>query len=132
MGEKERDIKMDTQKLISQGYRKISNKHRIISRIDKKNWVSIIYEDYFGHNNIGIYKAVETFYEGKPIKEFGFMRETVEYEAKLIADHYRRCYSKDTIEDVSIEIFTKIPSSNWDITGYCDKRKITRFELMEI
>ena len=123
---------MDAQKLINQGYRKISNKYRTISRVDKKNWVSIIYKDHFGHKNIGIYRAVETFYNGKSIREFGFMKETVEYEAKLIADNYRRCYSKDVITDVPIEIFTKIPSSNWDIIGFCEKRKISRFELMEI
>ncbi len=123
---------MNAPELIFQGYRKISNKYRIISRIDKKNWVSIIYKDHYGYNNIGIYKAVETFYNGKNIKEFGFMKETVEYEAKLIADNYRRCYSKDVITDVPIEIFTKIPSSNWDIIGYCEKRKISRFELMDI
>ena len=86
---------MNAQELIYQGYRRVSNKYHIISRIDKKDWVSRVYKGYFGHKNIGIYKAVETYYNGKPINEFGFMRETVLYEAKLIADNYRRCYSKN-------------------------------------
>ena len=114
---------MNAQKLIDQGYRKVSNKFRTISRIDRKDWVPFIYKNHFGYNDIGIGKAVETFYAGMPIEEFGFMEESVMYEAKMIANNFRRCHSKDKIEDVPIEIFSQIPSSDWDLTGFCEKNE---------
>jgi hypothetical protein len=112
---------MNASELIKLGYRKVSNKNRTVSRIDRKDWVEVAYKHGLGHTDIGIAKAVETFYNGTSIEEFGFMRETVLYEAKSCADYYRRCLSKDTINNIPIEIFTKIPSSNWDETGFCEK-----------
>lgn len=108
------------QELIDKGYRRVSNKYRTVSRIDQKDWVDIVYS-VFTHNKPGIMKAVKTYFEGKPFFDFGFMAETVECEARSAADMYRRCHSKDKIDDVDYEIFKLIPSSGWDKTGYIGK-----------
>lgn len=111
---------MNAQILIAQGYRKVSNKFRTIARIDRPDWVYDSYFDKFGHTDIGIAQAVRTFFKGKPIKDFGFMKESVLYEAKCAANHYRRSITKDKITNVPPDIFRDIPSSNWDETGFCE------------
>ena len=112
---------MDAQTLIAQGYRRVSNKSRTIARIDRADWVYDTYFDKFGHTDIGIAQAVRTFYEGKSIEDFGFMKDSVLYEAKCAADHYRRCMTKDRVTDVPVEIFRDIPTSSWDEIGFCEK-----------
>jgi len=77
-----------------------------------------VYEHAFLRLDVGIKEAVRSFYQGILIKDFGFMGETVLYEAKLVADFYRRNLSKDMIEELDPYIFKDIPPSGWDETGY--------------
>jgi hypothetical protein len=116
------NVKEKAESLIRQGYRRVSNKYRAVARIDRKDWVEICYKHKCtGHKSPAIAQAVRTFYDGMPLDDFGFTRDTVEMESKMAADHYRRVFSEDRIEGLDLHVFTLIPSSGWDITGYCEK-----------
>lgn len=115
----ESECTAEAQKFTAQGYRKISNKYRIIARIDCENWVDIIYEEAFKHRKPGICDAVKAIYDGIDPHDLGFSKDLAILEAKSAADHYRRCFSKDSIEGVDYRTFKLIPTSNWNDTGYC-------------
>jgi hypothetical protein len=103
--------------LISKGYCRTSNKYRIISRIDREDWLEVIYIQGFGHKADGLKSAVQDYYEGKNIT--GFRQETIMYEAQSAADSYRRCLSKDNIENIDPELYKLFPASNDSLVGYC-------------
>jgi hypothetical protein len=107
------------EKLIKRGYRRTSSKYRVISRIDRCDWVDFLYDKVFSHRSPGIRQAVKAFYEGMPLADFGFMEATVALEASRAADHYRRCYSQDKKEGIDPEVFRLIPGSGGDLVGYC-------------
>lgn len=88
-------MKFNIELLISQGYRRISNKHGIISRIDREDWVE--------------YLLKKTNNDEKWIKAVG---ETLE-------DFYRRVYSKDKITIGNQA--KKIPSSDFCTIGFLKK-----------
>ena len=102
---------MDAQKLILHGYKKISNKFRTISRIDRPDWMVETYKKHFDHTDIGIIEEVEAFCNGMPIEDFGFTTESVRHEEKIAADRYGRFCSKDIIKDIPAETFGYIPTS---------------------
>lgn len=69
----------------AEGYRITSRKYGTVSRIDRPDWKEFLLEEY--PNWIGIMTDVQ------------------------IADHYRRCYSKDKIDLGRKALTLKIPNS---------------------
>lgn len=84
--------------LIRQGYRKTSNKHCMVSRIDRPDWVSVLAKDMF--------RSEAEFYE-KGCTE----------PSDHWADHYRRVYSKDTVV-IPQAYIREFPSSGHDPVGF--------------
>jgi hypothetical protein len=76
-----------------QGYRITSRKHGIISRIDREDWLEFLLEHYpnWRGKNGGLNTSMIT-----------------ELQA---ADHYRRVFSKDTLEIGKEALRLKIPNS---------------------
>lgn len=75
--------------LAKSGYRRVSNKYRIVARVDRVDWQQYMEKEHpFSpgvHNN---------------------------------ADYYRRCESEDWIEAVPLAVFKRIPTSNHGAIGY--------------
>jgi len=111
----------EIQKLINQGYRRVSNVGRKVARIDKPDWIDILYSKNFGHNKLKIIAALKDFYDHGECE--GFRKKTVEYEAQIAANHFRRCYSEDNITIRSEYEYSQFPGSNWDLTGYIEKKE---------
>jgi hypothetical protein len=85
--------------LARRGFRVVSRKYGILSRVDRPDWVSVIAYHMF--------KSPAEFYVlDKP--------NTV---GSTWADHYRRCYSKDKFE-VSPDVARLIPTSTHDTIGF--------------
>jgi hypothetical protein len=76
--------------IISQGYCRTSNKYGMLSRIDRPDW--------------------------KAVMEMNF-RRTLIFGNGQWESHYRRVYSKDTIE-LGGNNGSKFPSSDWNSVGY--------------
>ena len=85
---------------MAQGYRKISNKHRIVARIDREDWVHVLAKS--------MRRAVADFYEpnGQVSSHW--------------ADHYRRCHSSDKLT-LGDAFFKLMRGSSGDSTGFCPK-----------
>lgn len=83
------------EELVSAGYRRTSNKYGLVSRIDRPDWVEVL-ADHLGRS------PAELYVRG------------------CWADYYRRVLSNDTLELGPVE-GRKVPTSNWDTTGYCEK-----------
>lgn len=103
--------------LVSKGYRRVSNSYKTVARVDRPDWVQFMYAEVFKHRANCVGQLLD-FYAGRVLQ--GFTTDSVLKEAQQAADHYRRCYSKDKIDDVPSEVFKLIPSSNWDETGYIE------------
>ena len=86
-------MKMDANELIKKGYRRVSNKYRVISRIDRDDWIEYMANQHSPWD-------IEEGYNW--ISALGMASAS---------DHYRRVYSKDVIEGVPVNVFRKIPSS---------------------
>lgn len=78
---------------VDEGYRVTSNKHRMISRIDRFDWVEIMANDHAPWDP-----------EGQGMKWVHSMGPLA------AADHYRRVYSRDTLT-VSAAIVKAMPNS---------------------
>ena len=92
---------MDAKQLIAAGYCKTSNKYRMVSRIDRPDFVQALAEH--------LRRAPADFYvPGEDTVDGGW------------CDYYRRVLSKDTLT-VEPEIFKHIPSSGHNSTGFCPK-----------
>lgn len=87
------DAATQAYELIAQGYRKVSSKHAIVSRIDRPDW-----KDRMAR-------------QGHPVHD--------EHPGRL-EDQYRRVFTADKLQ-VSREVLVRIPSSGFAITGYCPK-----------
>jgi hypothetical protein len=81
---------LPAKELTDMGYRRISNRYRIISRIDRPDWI-------------------------KWLEDKGFM---ISFPLGSTADFYRRVFSKDKIEGVKLSVYKKIPPSGHDYVGY--------------
>lgn len=88
------DAAGEAMRLASLGYRRVSNKHRIIARVDRPDW-----QDYMASTHPLGMEWVNCLGKGAP-------------------DHYRRCHSDDWLEGVPPAVFRLIPASGWDDTGY--------------
>lgn len=86
------------QKLMAQGYRRTSWKHRLVSRIDRPDWVQIL--------AVGLRRAPADFYvpgESNPSGSW--------------CSYYRACLSEDT-KTVTPEVIQLIPTTGHDPVGY--------------
>lgn len=84
---------MTAAEYIAQGYRVTSNKHRMISRIDRDDWKEYMAK---GHSPWD--------WEGEGLKWVRILGD------RSAADHYRRVYSRDTLT-VSAAIIKAMPNS---------------------
>lgn len=85
--------------LKEKGYCRVSNKYRIASRLDKKDWEKIMAKK---HSSWDVEKGLSW------VNSLGEGAE----------DHYRRCYSCDTIEGIEPALFKQLPTSSWTVLGY--------------
>ena len=92
------------QELSDQGYCRVSNKYRIVARIDREDWIQWIIDK----DNMNI--TVADFYTKDGDLSYSW------------ADYYRRVYSRDKIENVPSAIFKLLPSSG-DGVGFKPKKK---------
>lgn len=91
--------KLTAKELIAKGYRRISIKGRLVSRIDRPDWRQYMAAQHSPWDPKG---------EG--------MRWAC---SPGMEDHYRRCYSKDTLT-VAANIISLIPTSCGSSVGYID------------
>lgn len=84
---------MDANTLIQLGYRVTSNKHRMVARIDRDDWMEHMAKEHSPWD-----------WEGEGMKWINGMG------LRSAADHYRRVYSKDKLT-VSASIAKAIPNS---------------------
>lgn len=96
------DVETEAKKLIAQGYRRTSNRYRMVSRIDHPDWITILAKHL--HRS-----PAELYVPGE------------DHVSATWCDHYRRVLSKDTLEGLPEEVFKLIPGSGWDPCGYCEK-----------
>lgn len=80
----------DTEKLIKAGYARVSNAHRHVSRIDRKDWKEHMASTHPGGMDEGM----------AWVKALG----------RHASDHYRRCHSKDQLI-VGVSSYKKFPAS---------------------
>lgn len=81
------------------GYRRSSNKYRILTRIDREDWVYKL--------AVRLRRAPADFYvPGEPNPSGSW------------CGWYRSCMSSDKFEGVEYEVFRLVPSSNHDSCGY--------------
>lgn len=86
---------MTSEAATRRGYRRVSNHYRIVSRIDRPDW-----------NEALVPLLQRTL-------------EEIKQHPEMWADWYRRCVSKDQIT-LDPDEYRKVPSSNWDTTGYVE------------
>lgn len=86
--------------LASQGYRRVSTKHQLVSRVDRPDW-----REYMAMRHC-------------PHDPEGLGNRWVMCLGKGAADHYRRVYSKDTLNVLNLFTFRLIPASANDDVGY--------------
>lgn len=90
-------------KLINWGYRKTSNNHRLVARIDRPDWYRYMAQEHAPWDPNG--EGIDWVFNMGPA---------------AAGDHYRRCYSRD-FKTVPHAVLELIPSSNHDDCGYCRK-----------
>ncbi len=91
---------MTAQELTAKGYRRISNKHKMVSRIDREDWIRHMAEQHAPWDVEG---------EGMTWASGAHM-----------TDHYRRVYSKDVIYLDDRDVFRAIPASHWQYRNWED------------
>lgn len=75
------------------GYRKVSNKYKLVARIDRPDWIDVLARSMRR-------SPAEFYVPGESLPAISW------------CDQYRRVYSKDQLK-LSSEEFKKVPSS-WD------------------
>jgi hypothetical protein len=98
--EEEVSAAVQAARLTSAGYRRVSNKHRIVSRIDREDWLE--------HLARKMRQAPADF----------ILKDGTGRVSPAWCDHYRRIYSKDTITVSSEAVFRLIPGSGFDPVGF--------------
>jgi hypothetical protein len=92
---------------VSRGYRRVSCKYRMVARIDREDW-----REYLAN------RLQRTVAELCLVGKAGGGWQVGSDVTSMWRDHYRRCYSKDTIEGLHSDVFRQIPSSSYDECGY--------------
>lgn len=85
--------------LIARGYCRTSNRYRIVSRIDRPDWVAVLAE--------ALNRAPADFYSPREKAPDGRW-----------CDHYRRVHSKDKILELPPDVFALMPTSDFNPIGY--------------
>jgi len=93
--------KLSVKELIAKGYRRTSNKFGVVSRIDRPDWRGYM---ALKHSPWSLEAGMDWV-------------KLLEKTPGQAEDHYRRCYSEDTLE-IGRSAGLKVPPSNWDATGY--------------
>jgi 1,4-alpha-glucan branching enzyme len=88
--------KREAKALARQGYRRVSNSGRRISRIDRPDW-----QEYMAEQGLEFAKLEDT--DGSQ------------------ADYYRRVYSQDRLQVKELAVYSLIPPSGFDRVGYIPK-----------
>ena len=86
---------MTAEELTAKGYRRVSNKHGIVARVDRADWWEAL-EKHFQRN--------------MPIRN--------DAETGRWADYYRRVLSEDRLE-VGPDIARHVPQSMWNLPCMC-------------
>lgn len=90
---------LDAKKLADRGYRRTSTKHRMVSRIDREDWLEVLARHL--HRSVA-----ELYIQGT---------NTI---SPNWTDYYRRVLSKDTLMNIDPEVHRAIPGSSGDGCGY--------------
>jgi len=90
---------MNGEHLKSLGYCRVSNRYRMVSRVDRHDWKEYMAQQHTPWDH-----------------ELGM--QWVEGIGNAAADHYRRCYSKDVLSNIPEKEFKKIPSSSHNPVGF--------------
>ena len=90
------EAQKQAKELMAKGYRRTSNKYRMITRIDREDWMHFLAEKMPG-SCVADFMVKSGPDAGKP--------------SPLWEDHYRRVYSKDSIENVAPGVFKWIEPS---------------------
>jgi hypothetical protein len=91
---------LNWEDLVKAGYRRVSNKHRLIARIDREDWLTLMAQ--------ALKKAPADFYVPGAEKPAGNW-----------CDWYRRCMSRDVLK-IDASIIKQVPPSDWDNVGYVE------------
>lgn len=100
-------IRRKAERLTALGYRRTSNKHRMVSRIDRPDWLEVLARSM-----------------RRSVAEFCDL-DTGEVSPSW-CDHYRRVYSEDTMIVEDPEVFKLVPTSGHDSVGYVDSKQPTK------
>ena len=93
----------DAAALVKQGYRRISNKFCLASRIDRLDWREVMAQDHAPWD-----------WQGEGLTWVNCLG------TGGAADFYRRCLSKDNVK-MDEEVSRMVPTSNHDNCGYIHK-----------
>ena len=97
--------------LTALGYRRTSNKHRMVSRIDRPDWKE--------HLAAHLRRSVAELFIVGTNAENGLPIVSDKVSGSW-CDYYRRCLSRDTLEGLPEATFRAIPSSGWDSCGFVE------------
>lgn len=98
----EQQAQDQADRVIARGYRKISNNHQMVARIDRPDW----------REHMASCHSPWSFAEG--MKWVQCLDNSNPGSAE---DYYRRCHSQDR-KTISAQVFRHIPSSGHDSVGY--------------
>jgi hypothetical protein len=90
---------LDAKELTRRGYRRVSRKYRLVSRIDRPDFVEVLAED-MNHAPADFFTRGERRVEGR------------------WCDYYRRGLSKDVLHVPDEAVFLGVPPSDHDDVGY--------------
>lgn len=96
---------VDVKELIAQGYRRVSRKFGMLSRIDRPDWMEYMAAQHSPWN-----------------PEEGMAWAKLLLKTGHAEDQYRRVYSKDQIE-ISPRLALQVPCSSSSLTGYLPKKE---------
>ena len=91
----------DLPNLIAAGYRRVSSRHGRVARIDRPDWQKVIMRML-------------------RLDEADFESIRTSHQPGFYEDHYRRVFSRDTLE-LGRELGSRIPPSSWDATGFLEQ-----------
>lgn len=97
------DCVAEALRLAAMGYRRTSNRHRMVSRVDRPDW-----REYMAQQHAP-WDAERGTQDGP---------RWVRCLGEGAADHYRRTHSEDNLEGLPPDVFRRIPGSNGDDTGF--------------
>lgn len=86
----------EATRLIESGYRCVSNRHRMVARIDRPDW-----REHMGREHTRGFR-------GDPQRNLEEGMRWVDLLGAGAADQYRRVFTKDTIEGVDKDVYDRM------------------------